>query len=387
MIDARESGQNELDPRPTGLGYFHRPRNFQPVLIKGLTVVLFLTLTVLSSGCRQPQKSSQLPVIEFTKIPPAAQGGRERVDTVAGLVKGARPGQQIVVYARSGPWWVQPWPDKPFISIRPDSTWSTDTHLGFEYAAMLVEPTYRPPPTMDVAPTQGGSVVAVTIVRGAGAPQLAPVKSLNFSGYEWKVRTIAGDRGGLNNLYDGDNAWTDSSGALHLRIHKKSDRWSCAELELTRSLGYGTYKVVVRDTTHLDPAVVLSMNTFDDWGGAQHYREMDIEFGRWGDGHSKNNAQYGIQPFYVPGNLAPFTVPSGTLTHSLRWESGRASFKTVRGSSGLEGAPVVSEHVFTSGVPSPGQETLQLLFYVIASEKNPLQKENEVVVERFEYLP
>jgi hypothetical protein len=50
-------------------------------------------------------------------------------------------------------------------------------------------------------------------------------------------------------------------------------------------------------------------------------------------------------------------------------------------------APVVSEHVFTSGVPTPGQETLQFLFYVVASEMNPMQKDTEVVVDKFEYLP
>jgi hypothetical protein len=129
------------------------------------------------------------------------------------------------------------------------------------------------------------------------------------------------------------------------------------------------------------------MNTFDDSGGDQHYRELDVEISRWGDAASKNNAQYGVQPFYVPGNVSPFKVPSGTLTHSMHWESGRASFKTVRGSSMRAGAPVVSEHVFTSGVPSPGQERIQLFFYVVASDKNPLQKETEVVVEKFEYLP
>lgn len=333
------------------------------------------------------QKQSPGISIEFTKVPPAAQGGRERVDIIAGRVVGARPGQQIVVYARSGPWWVQPWPEKPFIPIQKNSTWGTETHLGFEYAALLVEPGYHPPPTMDVAPTPGGSIVSVTITKGVGSPQLAPVKPLQFSGYEWKVRTIAGDRGGLNNLYDGDNAWTDASGALHLRIHKKNERWSCAEIELTRSLGYGTYIVVLRDTTHLDPAAVLSLNTFDDWGGDQHYREIDIEFGRWGDASSKNNAQFGIQPFYVPGNVAPFIVPKGTHTHSLHWESGRAEFRTVRGSSMKAGAPVVSEHTFMTGVPSAGQETFQILFYIVASEKSPLQRENEVVVEKFEYLP
>jgi hypothetical protein len=345
-----------------------------------------LASALLFTGCGS-QKAPAVPTIEFTKIPPAAQGGRERVDTIAGRVSGSRPGQEIVVYARSGPWWVQPWPDKPFIPIQADATWGTSTHLGFEYAAMLVEPGYHPPPTMDVAPTQGGSVVAVTIVKGSGAPQLAPVKPLHFSGYDWEVRTIASDRGGMNNLYDGDNAWTDSSGALHLRIKKKGDKWSCAEVEMNRSLGYGTYILVVRDTTHLEPAAVLSINTFDDWGGDQHYRELDVEFGRWGEAGGKNNAQYGIQPFYVPGNVAPFMLPPGTFTHSMRWESGRASFQSVRGSEMRAGAPVVSEHEFTSGVPSPGQEKVQMMFYVVASEKSPLQGENEVVVEKFEYLP
>jgi hypothetical protein len=29
------------------------------------------------------------------------------------------------------PWWVQAWPDHPFIPIRSDLTWSTETHLGY----------------------------------------------------------------------------------------------------------------------------------------------------------------------------------------------------------------------------------------------------------------
>ena len=354
--------------------------------ILSYSATIILGFVLLLGGCHS-QNAPAGPTIQFTKIPPAAQGGRERVDTITGRVTGARTGQQIVIYARSGPWWVQPWPDKPFIPIQADSTWGTSTHLGFEYAAMLVDPGYHPPPTMDTAPTVGGSVVTVSTVKGTGEPQLAPVKQISFSGYDWTVRTISGDRGGLNNLYGAENAWIDASGALHLRITKKGDRWSCAELELTRSLGYGTYIVTVRDTSNLEPAAVLSMNTFDDWGGDQHYREMDIEFGRWGDPTRKTNTQYGIQPFYVPGNFSPFVLPKGTFTHSLRWESGSASFKTVRGSSMQAGSPVISEHVFTSGVPSSGQEKVQFMFYVVASEKSPLQKENEVVVEKFEYLP
>jgi len=67
-------------------------------------------------GCKTNQSNTP-PSVELTKIPPAAQGGRERVDTISGRVKGWHQGQSIVVYARSGPWWVQPWPDRPLISI------------------------------------------------------------------------------------------------------------------------------------------------------------------------------------------------------------------------------------------------------------------------------
>ena len=97
-----------------------------------LVSILAMTLTAVPFiGCHSRQESGR-PKIEFTKIPPAAQGGRERVDTISGRVTGARPGQKIVIYARSGPWWVQPWPDQALIPIQADSTWSISTHLGFE---------------------------------------------------------------------------------------------------------------------------------------------------------------------------------------------------------------------------------------------------------------
>jgi hypothetical protein len=355
-----------------------------PVL-RILSAIVFLSAVALMA-CRS-QKIQASPSITFTKIPPAAQGGRERVDTISGRVSGAQPGQQIVIYARSGPWWVQPWPDRALIPIRADSTWSTETHLGFEYAGLLVDPDYHPLPTMDVAPTQGGPVALVKIVKGTGTPTFAPTKPLKFSGYDWDVRTIASDRGGTNNLYDPDNAWTDASGALHLQIKRKAGRWWCAEMVLNRSLGYGTYLVTVRDTSHLEPAAVFSMITFEEWGGDQYYREMGVEVSRWGDAANRNKAQYVIQPFYIPGNVSAFSAPSGTLTHLLRWESRRASFKTFRGTSVGAGAAVVSEHEFSSGIPSPGQAKIHLIFYVIATDKNPLQKDSEVVIEKLEYLP
>jgi hypothetical protein len=374
-----------LSPRASGsLLWGHMQLRLSvPVLLQRS---LLLVLGIALNSC-QSHKANSGPSIEFTHIPPAAQGGRERVDTISGRVRNARPEQQIVIYAHAGSWWVQPWPDHAFIPIKADSTWSTETHLGFEYAALLVEPDYSPPPVMDAAPTQGGSVGLVTIVKGAGTPQLNPTGSLKFSGYDWGVRMIASMKGGTNNLYDAENAWTDASGALHMQIKKKSDRWSCAEIFLNRSFGYGTYSVTVRDTSHLEPTAVFSMFIFDEWATDQHFREMDVEVGGRRDAANKNNARYEIQPLYIPGNLFAFAAPSGTLTYVLQWEPGHATFKTFRGRSAGAGAQLVSEHEFTSGIPDPGKAIPRLIFFVVASDKNPMQKPSEVVVEKFEYLP
>jgi hypothetical protein len=361
-------------------------RRIPPARLGLALILIILGLGFAGQGCHS-QKNSASPSIEFTHIPPAAQGGKERLDTISGRVTNAGPKQQIVIYSHSGQWWVQPEPDRPFIPIKADSTWSTESHLGFEYAALLVDPDYHPPPTMDVTPTQGGSIALVTIVKGVGTPQFAPHGSLKFSGYDWDVRMTESDKGGMSNLYDAENAWTDASGALHMQIKKKSGRWSCAEIWLNRSLGYGTYSVTVRDTSHLEPAANFSMFTFDEWGSEQHFREMDVEVGGPGDAANKNNARYVIQPLYMAGNLFAFAAPSGTLTCVLRWEPGRASFKTFRGRSAGGGVQLVSEHEFTSAIPAPGKSVIRLIFYAVASEKNPMQKPSEVVVEKFEYLP
>jgi signal transduction histidine kinase len=105
--------------------------------------------------------------IEFTRIPKAAEGGpASTIDTIEGRAIGARPGQQIVLYARSGDWWVQPYADQPFTAVRADSTWTNVTHAGTEYAALLVEPGYVPSPTVHAMPEAGGLVVAVAITKG-----------------------------------------------------------------------------------------------------------------------------------------------------------------------------------------------------------------------------
>lgn len=348
------------------------------------TVFFVIVSIILLLGCRAPQ-SDAVPAIEFSKIPPADEGGADRTETIEGRVAGARPGQQIVLFARSGMWWIQPHVDKPFTEVQADSTWKNSTHLGTEYAALLVEPDYRPPLQTDVLPAVGNGVIAAASVKGAGEIQTSS-DAIKFSGYEWKIRSRKSDRGGTATEFDPKNVWTDDKGFLHLRVSKSGDGWKCAEIFLPRSLGYGTYAFTTQNLSNLEPSTVFSVYTWDVLEAGQNHREMNVEFTRWGDPANKN-MQYVVQPYYLPANVAKFAIPAEKLTHSIQWKPGSVEFKTVRGTKFDERAEAVAQHQFTSGVPDSEGETLRINLYVFGYAKVPQQKEAEVVVEKFEYLP
>jgi hypothetical protein len=354
-----------------------RPPN---LLLRSLALVVCAAYVM--AGCGGAPAAA--PSIEFVTIPEAGEGGPARLVPIDGRVSGARPGQRIVLYARSGGWWVQPLATEPFTTIQPDGRWKNTTHVGTEYAALLVDAAYQPPPRADVLPEAGGQVAAVVSVKGLGQP-VRPIRTLTFSGYEWQVRQMPSDRGGANE-FDPSNAWTDPDGALHLRIAGDPSRWTSAEVILTRSLGYGTYSFVVRDTSALEPAAAFGMFTWDDVGVEQNHREIGVEISQWGDPASKN-AQYVIQPYYVPANVVRFAAPPGRLTHSFNWQPGRVSFKSIVGALGRSSGRVVAAHDLTSGVPAPGTESVRINLYVFRYSSIPLKSGAEVVIEKFEYLP
>jgi hypothetical protein len=347
--------------------------------------VLFFSC-VLFVAC---QHGVSRPSIEFIKIPVTAVGGLDNMDTIEGRVIGARPEQQIVLYAKSGGhWWIQPFARDPlFTKVQGDSKWKNVTHLGEEYAALLVELPYSPPQITEVLPATGGAIAAVAVVKGQNADRSSPPKMIHFSGYDWLVRNLLSYRGGSMNSFDPANAWTDENGALHLRVSKKQDGWDCAEVQLTHSLGYGTYLFVVRDISHLEPSAVLSLFTWDGMVGTNENRqELDIEISRWGVPNNEN-AQYVVQPYYIPTNIVRFNMPAGVLTHAFRWEPGQVIFSTYAGAQVNGGTHPVNQHVFTAHVPVAGGEMARINLYVFGSGKVPLQRENEIVIEKFNYYP
>lgn len=346
-----------------------------PHTSKRPTTVCALAIACLGFGCTSTQPQVD-PSIEFTHLPPAGEGNAEILLAIAGKVKNARPGQKVVLFAHSGVWWIQPLADQPYTPIQRDSTWKTSTHPGSEYAALLVDASYHPPATVNTLPAKGGAVAAV-VAAGGAALDRSSLKKLDFSGYQWEVRQIPGTPASTRNLYEARNAWVDRDGFLHLRILKTQDGWTSAEVGLTRSLGYGSYRFVLRDISGMEPSAVM---TISSWDGLGPNREMDIEISRWGDSSGKNT-QYVVQPYYVPANVVRFLSPAGRLTYSFDWSPGRVAFRTARG------ADTVASHVFTSGVPSPGAENIYLNLYNFEDRRNPLRNGAEVIVEKFEYLP
>src|ERR1700689_3519797 len=85
----------------------------QVVLISALVGVLCLLLI----GCQSSHAHSP-PSLEFSRVPPAGEGDPGAFETIEGRVRGAGPDQRIVLFARSGVWWVQPLITQPFTPIR-----------------------------------------------------------------------------------------------------------------------------------------------------------------------------------------------------------------------------------------------------------------------------
>jgi len=365
-------------------------------ILAHIATMSVLLASLVLTGCHSSSKISA-PTLSFSKVAAAYQESPNKTDIserdyktdiVDGRVTGAQPGQRIVLYANTdGRWGLCQQSDQPFTTIESDGRWKASVHLGLQYAALLVDPTYNPPQQTESLPIVGNGVVALTVVNGVGpAPVLPSPKTLNFSGYEWTTSAGPIFRAGSRNFFDPANVWTDNRGALHLRISGSPGKWAAAEVKLTRSLGYGTYGFQLRDVSHLEPSALLTLIIWDGVGTESTRRELDVELGRWG--YLENtNVNFVVQPYYVPANFVAFRVPPGAYTHSFRWEPGRVAFSTVAGSGNSTGGPVINQHVFTSGVPSPEDESVRIGLYVFYQGKIPLENENEVVIDKFEYLP
>ncbi len=348
--------------------------------------LLLVATALLETGCDRGTTPDPEVKILFTQVPQATPGDKNEQDVMEGTISGTRPGQRLVLYSKiGGLWWLQPLLTSPFTAIFSNGVWRNEMHLGTDYAVLLVDSSYIPTAVMNELPKRGEGIRAVAETPGQ---EKSSSFFVEFSGFTWRVRWRPSDRGGTNNLYKPENVFTDKAGALHLNIIEREGRWTCSEVNLTRSLGYGTYSFTVEDTSGLEPAAVFAMFVWDFSTDQENHREFDLDIGRWGNPNNKN-AEFALQPKSVPVNISRFIAPAGKLRHILEWRPGKITMTTSRVSGGLRDA-IVSQHVFTSEVPTSGSESVRMSLFLYSDPNGQSLGSThraEVVVDQFAFLP
>jgi len=89
------------------------------------------------------------------------------MDDIEGVVTGVKPPEaRVVIYTHAGDrWWIQPLENAPFTAITSQSRWNSHIHLGFEYAALLVDRFYSPPKQPMQLPQPEGCVWAIDTAK------------------------------------------------------------------------------------------------------------------------------------------------------------------------------------------------------------------------------
>jgi hypothetical protein len=327
--------------------------------------------------------------ITFLEVPAASYGGIDRGGVIRGRVLGKHRGQHILLYAFSDSrWWVQPLASAAHTEIADDGFWTARIHLGTKYAALLTEDNSSPSPFLEALPTVGKKIQAIAVVRGSESDGLQPEDSneptLRFNGLQWRIRTVPGNYALKSNEYSSSNAFVDDAGALHLRFSRGAHGWVCSEVHTVRSLGYGNYTFAIGDTNDLEPAAMFSAYNFIEQTADGDHRELAIHLTRRGVA-SNSNAEFSIQPSFVPVNFYHFNVPSGPLKIDLNWQPDEAALSVFGGKSPA-GQPVAS-WLFKTGVPTSNDTHLYFNFCNYGYATTPPTHNAELVVNSFQFYP
>jgi hypothetical protein len=284
---------------------------------------------------------------------------------------------RVVLWAKTDRWYVQPSIANPYTFVQSDGTWSNSTYPWDRMVALLVDLTYDPGSIRDYHPSMDPGVVCWDEYPHKS------IKYFNWSNHRWRIKK--GDLLGPGPNYFSDdtaNVWIDQENRLHLKIDYRDNKWYCAEVVLDHSLGYGLY------TFKLDSRVdSLDYNTiFAGFIYEMIDEEFDIEFSqRLADPF---NAQYVAQPWYTPGNIEFFNMPSSSKTsHSFEWRSDRIICNSWNGHSDTPtGATLIHSWTYTGeDIPMPGGERMIFNLYLFGGEAPVQGLEDEAIITSFQY--
>lgn len=230
---------------------------------------------------------------------------------------------------------------------------------------------------------------------GGGGGESARV--IDFSGYNWEVKSsgAVAKAPGPNYFSDSHkNVYLDEDGYLNLEINYRNGTWYTAEVVGDMRLGYGKYIFqTIGRIDELDPQAVLGLFTWDTEDPDNAYREVDIEFSRWGDQSNQTNGQYVVQPFSEdPANRRhrySFSLTGTYSTHVIDWSPSKLSFASYYGhvtGGGIE----IASWVYAGTPPSPGNAGPRInlwLFEGGAPQETSPAERIRVVIRDFIFKP
>ena len=338
--------------------------------------------------------------LTFTHVP--AYGSFENLH---GIFYSARPGEYdeyavaVYIWVGSG-WWNKPYWNVPLTPLQADGSWECDITTGgadeqATWIAAFVVPRDYTPPQLG-GQTELPHELYATAVAHAAVDRAEGQREIAFSGYTWRVKASSAPVGPGPNVFSDreEDVWVDAQGRLHMRIDQHEGQWTCSEVIAAPSLGYGTYIWRLSGRVdQLDPNVVLGLFTWDAAAPEHHFREVDIEFSRWGDpAPGVENAQYVIQPWVAAGNRHRFdlTLAGEPSTHCLVWSPGQVAFRSYDGAVDCPGTGENALGAWTySGpdVPPPGDENPRINLWLNEGAPPSDGQPVEVVIESFEFIP
>ena len=355
-----------------------------------------------------PSAFADEPTIEFTHVPP-----RCSTDPLQGRVMHVNPvdfGVVVYIFIPYGPqgaggWWIKPTCINPLRTISVEGTWSCNiTTGGIDETATGIAAFLVPKADALSLPCHVSALPMQLCTYPYTETSRKMTRTINFSGYDWEVKSMC-DREievdpGQNVFSDGENdVWVDEEGQLHLTIRQRNDKWYSTEVFTEASLGYGKYIYCLSSRVdQLDQNVVLGLFKWDNIapGDCLHpnsdFREIDIEFSRWGDEANTLNAQYVVQPFTDPENIHRFPIElvDDKSTHLFHWSGASVIFQSLFNHPELPptAADIIESWAYSGDVIAlSGEEKAHVNLWLYNGQPPSDGEDVEVIITSFEFIP
>lgn len=245
-------------------------------------------------------------------------------------------------------------------------------------------------------------ICSLLLVLGFGlfsSPSFASQKTFEWSGYQWNVTESKDTRWGAgNNLWSSNkkNVWVDKQDRLHLKITYRNGKWYCPEIYSEDTFGYGTYRFYMESKLdQLNENAVLGLFTYDNYSSDKvqsHYREIDIEFSKWGYPDNPFNSSFTVQPYTMKGNTTSFNSKlSGDYTvHEFNWQPSSIDFVSLHGHNPyplMRKWFVIHEWNYKGkDIPKSKKEKVMLNLWLLEDKIPSDKKEIEVIIKKFEFI-